>query len=120
MSLIELSIFILIFAIGLTSFFFNLSSILKNLTTSKSALLANELALQRMEMILATRRINGFDQISDPCLTNPSFNVCLMPFGFHPAQVSISPDPNGISKTIQIQITGRGSSKLEMQVWPDQ
>ena len=78
-SLIELIVFIVVLGVLAAGLVVAFSSPLRSSPEAGRLDLAAELAQQRMELILAQRRANGFAGFTDPC---PGPAICTPPTGY--------------------------------------
>ncbi len=115
-SLIELVVFIVLLAIGISLL------IPLSVTTRYTQLIdknsqATALAEQRMELILAQREIYGFNSFSDPCVGASPPAACNMLTGFT-ATTTIANNWNGDSnyKVITVNVTGDATANLQSLV----
>ena len=106
-SLIELIVFIVVVGISLTGVMLAFTSALENNVGANPQTIAIHLAGARMGVILTQRRINGFDSVSDPCVTSPPA-VCQSASGYTISSAistyTISGDNN--YKLIDVTVSG--------------
>ena len=78
-SLIEAVVFIVVAGVLLAGLLVAITTPLKTSPQAGQIDLATEIAQQRMELILAQRRVSGFAAFTDPC---PGPAVCTPPTGY--------------------------------------
>jgi type II secretory pathway pseudopilin PulG len=114
-SLIELIVFILVIGIVSSGILGAFQTTLQNAPTGNYQTIALGLAQERMELILAQRRLKGFTLFSDPCASGgPS--ICTLPTGYSINSNTIS-SPYTINsdsnyKKITVTISGLGDATL--------
>lgn len=115
LTLIELIAFIVIIGIAGT-LIIPLTNALKTGGGSNNQIKAMQLARGRMELILASKHINGFDNMADPC-ANSNTGPCASVVGYS-ITPTITTGWNGSNnyKQITVSVSGSGSITLKSLV----
>lgn len=113
-SLIELIAFIVIVSLLVVALFTSLSTSGVRAPTAGQIDFAAEIAQERLELILAQRRLNGFASFVDPC---PGPTVCTPPAGYA-VSASIAGNWSGDAnyKVITVDVTGIFSASVSALV----
>jgi prepilin-type N-terminal cleavage/methylation domain-containing protein len=112
-TLIELIIFVIV--IGLAGVILIPSTTnFSGAARGNTNLRALQLARGRMELILASKHINGFSSFTDPCTTGSPPSACTLPSGFSIATPTIASSWNANSdyKLITVAVSGSGAATL--------
>ena len=112
-TLIELVVFIVIIGIVLAASITTFQTVLRYNNKSGNILTASQLANARMNIIIQQRRINGFNNISDPC-SSGSLAACsgLNTFATNNGYVVASTISaiSGGARTVTVTVSGTGSA----------
>lgn len=113
-TLIEMAIFIMVLAVIISTVLFPIMQALPDSSKQFDNYTAVKLAEERMELILANRRLNGYSTLADPCVATPSAANCVAPTGFTvgPAVITTS----GSQKNISVTVSGAGNAVLNTLV----
>lgn len=119
-TLIELLVFIVVTAIAVTGVLLAFSATQRGGPTASQIVLAEQLAQERMELILAQRPILGFDcfnaPLADPCQNAPAVAPCPQS---HPASTAsiCTTFPVGFTVTSAVTaVTGTAQKDVTVQV----
>lgn len=113
-TLVELVVFIVI--IGLAgAAIVPLTNSLSLGSNQTDQLRALQLARARMELILASKHLNGFNNFTDPCLDASPPSICTLPSGFSIATPTISSGWSGSNEYKQITVTISGKSNAQLK-----
>lgn len=93
-SLLELALTVMILGILSTSLLLIFSMTAKGIAVAEQHAIALDLVKARIELILGQKKMHGFDNFDDPCLSRPMPAVCLLPSGYNISS-TITPNWNG-------------------------
>lgn len=108
-SLIEMIIFMVVIAIVITTVVLPIVQGMPDHAKQYNAIVAVELAQERMELILASRRNLGYASLADLCVSTPSAENCTAPTGF---TVTATITTSGSQKNISVVVSGDGDATL--------
>ncbi len=112
LTLIELVAFIVIIGIAGT-LIIPLTNSLKNSSSSNSQIRAMQLGRGRMELILASKYLLGFDNMADPCASS-STGACAAVPGYT-ITPTITSGWNGSTNYKQVTVTVSGAGSITLQ-----
>jgi Tfp pilus assembly protein PilE len=105
-SLIELIIFIIVLGMLSSGILMAFAVVLEKIPAVKKTTLATTIAQRKMERILGQKYSQGFDNVSDPCETQPQPDICEnVPVGYQIDQVDITQPWNGDNHHKAITVT---------------
>jgi len=111
-NLIELVIFIFLLAIGI-GVLIPLTTNLRYVHRIDRQTQALGLAQERMELILAQEKTNGFTNFTDPCTWSPQPSVCNVPAGYSiTTTIANNWAGNTNYKIITVSVNGLGAAEL--------
>ncbi len=111
-TMVELVIFIVIVGIAGT-LRIPLTDALRTSGSSNNQVRAMQIARARMELILASKHINGFSSMSDPCTGGSPPSACAISSDY-PVATTITTGWNGSNKFKQITVTVSGNGHLAL------
>ena len=112
-TMVELVIFVVIVGIAGT-LLIPLTDALRTSGSSNNQIRAMQLARARMELILASKHINGFSNMSDPCVAGSPPASCTLPSGYSIATPTIATSWSGSDKFKQITVAISGDGHLTL------
>lgn len=108
-TLIEIIIFMVVLGIVGSGLLVGLNQSIRNSYIPRSMPQSNYLANARLQVILMYRHITGYSISTDPCTTNPSYNICgpLATYATNNQFTVLTPTFSGTNpKTITVNVTG--------------
>jgi type II secretory pathway pseudopilin PulG len=81
-SLVELIIFIVVVSVSVSGVLLAFTSTLRAVPSPNQITAATQLAQERMELILAQKRLVGLAAFTDPCNPGPGPAICTPPSGY--------------------------------------
>ncbi|WP_133129849.1 prepilin-type N-terminal cleavage/methylation domain-containing protein [Legionella yabuuchiae] len=118
-TLIEIILYIVVLSIVGSGLLIAFNAALVTGENPGKTLAASQLAKARMNIILQQRLVNGFNNISDPCATDPAPGACapLATFATNNNLIvasSIPPATGGV-RTATVTVSGAGNATVTMR-----